>query len=100
LTAGTIPAYVPLQREWGSAVVARNPLYNTTIGQDPLQTFLDAGSNISPTLRWLAIDEKQIFTEAVLPGLKEGKTLESLIPAWQAALEDAAKKVGYTVVNG
>jgi hypothetical protein len=39
------------------------------------------------------------WSSAVLPALTAGKTLTETLPAWQQAVTDLAKSMGYTVTD-
>jgi len=97
LSAGTLPAYEPLRPAWAETAITKNPIYATDTPDKPLDVYLSAAKNISPQLSWVKFNVESTFTQAVMPGLKEGKPLASLIDGWQTALVNAAKAAGYTV---
>ncbi len=41
--------------------------------------------------------QEAVWAATVSPGLNSGKTITSMLPAWQQAIEQHAKANGYTV---
>lgn len=44
-----------------------------------------------------AFSQESIWAKVVQAGMAQGKTIESLLPAWQTEIENEAKVLGYTV---
>jgi len=89
--AATFPAYEPAAASWVKAVVASG-----FYASDPTDTFLSARSDVSGDLYAPAFNILDPFTNAVAPKLKEGASLDSLVSAWQPAVQQAATDAGYT----
>jgi ABC-type glycerol-3-phosphate transport system substrate-binding protein len=60
----------------------------------PLQA---AAGQVWPGWGYGQFSQEAIWAATVTPGLTAGKTIESLLPAWQAAIENYARSTGYEV---
>ena len=45
------------------------------------------------------VQRRDPWSNTVLPALTAGKSLSASLPAWQTAIADQAKSLGYTVVT-
>jgi multiple sugar transport system substrate-binding protein len=63
----------------------------------PVPAFKDAAGLVWPGLDVVPFAASGVYASAVVPGLAAGKSLTSLLPAWQAGIANLAKQAGWTV---
>ena len=86
------PAYQPAAKTW-LANQASSGYYAGDIA-GPLQA---AAGQVWPGWGYGQFSQEAIWAATVTPGLTAGKTIESLLPAWQSAIENYARSTGYEV---
>ncbi|MEU5262141.1 ABC transporter substrate-binding protein [Amycolatopsis sp. NPDC021455] len=91
-TAPGYPAYQPAAKTW-LANQASSGYYAGDIA-GPLQA---AAGQVWPGWGYGQFSQEAIWAATVTPGLTAGKTIESLLPAWQSAIENYARSIGYEV---
>lgn len=87
-----LPAYAPVAREWLAGQVASGYYANdiaTPIGQAANQVWTGWGYG--------QFSQEAIWAATIDPGLTAGKTITSMLPAWQTAITHYAQADGYTV---
>ena len=92
-SAPTYPAYVPAATKW-----LANPANTTYFATDVAPAFSTAAGEVWPG--WSAsglVNQQNIWSNTVMPQVLQGKTIESMLPAWQTQALDLAPTVGYTV---
>lgn len=92
--APTYPAYKPPAEKW-VARIANVPLY----ANDPGPVYIESAAFEDPLFGIVTYDTATIFQTTVIAALNEGRTVESSLPAFQNALEQAAQVAGYEVVT-
>jgi ABC-type glycerol-3-phosphate transport system substrate-binding protein len=93
-SAPTYPAYTPGAKAW-----LANPANNSFYASDPSPAFLAAADDVWTGWSNTKFSDQTPWSSAVLPALTAGKTLTETLPAWQEAVTNQAKSVGYTVTN-
>jgi ABC-type glycerol-3-phosphate transport system substrate-binding protein len=92
--APTYPAYAPAAKTW-----LANSANTSYFANDVSGPFQKAANEIWTGWSNTKFSDATAWSSVVLPGLTAGKTLTSLLPAWQAAIADEGKAVGYTVTT-
>jgi ABC-type glycerol-3-phosphate transport system substrate-binding protein len=92
--APTYPAYSPGAKAW-----LANPANNSYYAADPSSVFQAAADAVWTGWSNTKFSDQTPWSSAVLPALTAGKTLTETLPAWQEAVTNQAKSVGYTVIN-
>ncbi len=92
--APTYPAYTPAAKVW-----LANPANRQYFASDVSEAFTTAASEVWTGWSNTKFSDATAWSSVVLPALTAGKTLTSTLPAWQAAIVDEAKSVGYTVTT-
>ena len=88
---GTAERYV---REWLAAQAASGYYANDVTG--PLQA---AAGQVWPDWGYGQFSQEAIWAATVTPGLTAGKTIVSMLPAWQKSIADYARSDGYQVTG-
>jgi multiple sugar transport system substrate-binding protein len=91
--APTYPAYVPAAKKW-----LANPANTRYFAGDVAPAFATAAGEVWPG--WSAsglVNQQNIWSTTVMPSVLQGKTIESMLPAWQAEARNLAPTVGYTL---
>jgi len=86
------PAYQAAAKTWLANQVSSG-YYAGDIAA-PLQA---AAGQVWPGWGYGQFSQEAIWAATVTPGLTAGKTIESLLPAWQSAIENYARSTGYEV---
>ena len=92
--APTYPAYVAGAKAW-----LANPTNKDYFADDVSSVFLAAANEVWTGWSNTKFSDATPWSNAVLPALTAGKSLTSTLPAWQTAIVNEAKSVGYTVVT-
>jgi ABC-type glycerol-3-phosphate transport system substrate-binding protein len=90
--APTYPAYLPAAKEWATAT-QKSGYY-----ADDIVTPLEQAAN-QVWSGWgsAQFSQEAIWAKVVQAGMTQGKSIESLLPAWQTEIENEAKTFGYEV---
>jgi ABC-type glycerol-3-phosphate transport system substrate-binding protein len=86
------PAYKPIQNLWQDAVKS-----NALFANDPFPIYQAASGQISKLDKWPRFDLIAPFSEAVKTGLKDKKTVESILPDVADKVAPLAEAQGYKV---
>jgi ABC-type glycerol-3-phosphate transport system substrate-binding protein len=92
--APTYPAYIAGAKAW-----LANPVNKDYFADDVSNVFLAAANEVWTGWSNTKFSDATPWSNAVLPALTAGKSLTSILPAWQTAIANEAKSVGYTVVT-
>ena len=92
--APTYPAYVAGAKAW-----LANPANKDYFAADVSDVFLAAANEVWTGWSNTKFSDATPWSNAVLSALTAGKSLSSSLPAWQTAIVNEAKSVGYTVVT-
>jgi ABC-type glycerol-3-phosphate transport system substrate-binding protein len=92
--APTYPAYIAGAKAW-----LANPANKDYFADDISNVFLSAANEVWTGWSNTKFSDATPWSNAVLPALTAGKSLTSALPAWQTAIANEAKSVGYTVVT-
>ena len=92
--APTYPAYISGAKAW-----LANPANKDYFADDVSTVFLAAADEVWTGWSNTKFSDATPWSNAVLPALTAGKSLTSVLPAWQSAIVNEAKSVGYTVVT-
>jgi ABC-type glycerol-3-phosphate transport system substrate-binding protein len=92
--APTYPAYVAGAKAW-----LANPTTKDYFADDVSDVFLTAANEVWTGWSNTKFSDATPWSNAVLPALTAGKSLTQTLPAWQTAIVNEAKSVGYTVVT-
>jgi len=92
--APTYPAYKPAAKVW-----LANPTNSKYFASDVSGAFTTAANEVWTGWSNTKFSDSTAWSSVVLPALTAGKTLTETLPAWQAAIVDEAKSVGYTVTT-
>jgi ABC-type glycerol-3-phosphate transport system substrate-binding protein len=92
--APTYPAYSPGAKTW-----LANPANKSYFATDISSTFQAAADDVWTGWSNTKFSDATPWSSVVLPALTAGKTLTETLPAWQDAISNEAKSVGYTVTN-
>jgi ABC-type glycerol-3-phosphate transport system substrate-binding protein len=87
-----LPAYAPVAKEWLAGQAASG--YFSGDIATPIE---QAASQVWPGWGYGQFSQEGIWAKTIDPGLTAGKTITSMLPAWQAAIANYAKADGYTV---
>ncbi|MCU1551975.1 MAG: putative transporter substrate-binding protein [Glaciihabitans sp.] len=93
-SAPTYPAYSPAAKVW-----LANPTNSKYFASDVSGAFTTAANEVWTGWSNTKFSDATAWSSVVLPALTAGKTLTATLPAWQAAIVDEAKSVGYTVTT-
>jgi ABC-type glycerol-3-phosphate transport system substrate-binding protein len=93
-SAPTYPAYVPAAKAW-----LKNPANSKYFASDVSDAFTTAADEVWTGWSNTEFSDATAWSSVVLPALTAGKTLTSTLPAWQAAIVNEAKSVGYKVTT-
>jgi ABC-type glycerol-3-phosphate transport system substrate-binding protein len=93
-SAPTYPAYVPGAKTW-----LANPDNKSYFADDIAGPFQTAADQVWTGWSNTKFSDATSWSTVVLPALTAGKTLTSTLPAWQEAIVNEAKSVGYTVTT-
>ncbi|MCU1535534.1 MAG: putative transporter substrate-binding protein [Glaciihabitans sp.] len=93
-SAPTYPAYGPAAKVW-----LANPANSKYFASDVSGAFTTAANEVWTGWSNTKFSDATAWSSVVLPALTAGKTLTETLPAWQAAIVDEAKSVGYTVTT-
>jgi len=88
------PAYAPAAKTWLAAQAASGYYANDVTG--PLQA---AAGQVWPDWGYGQFSQEAIWAATVTPGLTAGKTIVSMLPAWQKSIADYARSDGYQVTG-
>jgi ABC-type glycerol-3-phosphate transport system substrate-binding protein len=91
LTPG-FPAYVPAAKVW-LANQAKSGYY----AQDISGVLQQAAGEVWPGWGYGKFSQEAVWAAAIDPGLTSGKTIVSMLPAWQTAITNYATAAGYQV---
>lgn len=86
------PAYKPIQSLWQEAVSS-----NALFASDPFPVYQQASAQITPLDKWPRFDLIAPFSLVVQTALKDGKTIESVLPDIADQLSPLAQAQGYQV---
>jgi ABC-type glycerol-3-phosphate transport system substrate-binding protein len=89
------PAYSAAAKTWLAAQVSSGYYANDITG--PLTT---AANQVWSGWGYTQYSQEAIWAATITPGVTAGKTIASLLPAWQTAIENYAKTNGYQVTVG
>ncbi|MFC1406366.1 MULTISPECIES: ABC transporter substrate-binding protein [Streptacidiphilus] len=92
--APTYPAYVPAADAW-----LANPDNKKYFATDVSSAFKTAANEVWTGWSNTKFSDATAWSSVVLPALTAGKTLTATLPAWQTAIADEAKSVGYKVTT-
>jgi ABC-type glycerol-3-phosphate transport system substrate-binding protein len=92
--APTYPAYVPGAKTW-----LANPANASYFADDISGPFQKAANEVWTGWSNTKFSDATAWSSVVLPALTAGKTLTATLPAWQTAIVNEAKSVGYTVTT-
>ncbi|WP_223628234.1 ABC transporter substrate-binding protein [Microbacterium sp. EST19A] len=92
--APTYPAYAP-----GAKVWLENPANSDYFANDIADAFTAAADDVWTGWSNTRFNSATAWSSVVLPAITGGASLTDTLPAWQQAITDEAKTVGYTVVN-
>jgi multiple sugar transport system substrate-binding protein len=88
------PAYTPAAKTW-LANQATSGYY-----ADDIAPVLQAAANqVWPGWGYGQFSQEAIWAAVVLPGMNAGKTIQSLLPAWQSSIVNYATSDGYQVTR-
>jgi ABC-type glycerol-3-phosphate transport system substrate-binding protein len=90
--APTYPAFVPGAKAW-----LANPTNKNYFAADVSPAFLAAAGEVWTGWSNTKFSDATPWSTTVLPALTAGKSLSDTLPAWQTAITDQARSVGYTV---
>ncbi|MEY9962598.1 ABC-type glycerol-3-phosphate transport system substrate-binding protein [Streptacidiphilus sp. MAP12-16] len=93
-TAPTYPAYGPAADAW-----LANPDNKKYFATDVSSAFKQAANEVWTGWSNTKFNDATAWSSIVLPALTSGKTLTATLPAWQTAIADEAKSVGYKVTT-
>jgi ABC-type glycerol-3-phosphate transport system substrate-binding protein len=93
-SAPTYPAYVPGAKTW-----LDNPANKDYFAAPITDAFQQAANDVWTGWGNTKFSDATAWSSVVLPALSAGKTLTSTLPAWQSAIVNEAKSVGYTVTT-
>nr|WP_243876663.1 hypothetical protein [Streptomyces sp. 846.5] len=93
-SAPTYPAYVPAADAW-----LANPDNRKYFATDVSSAFKTAADEVWTGWSNTRFSDATAWSSVVLPALTAGKTLTATLPAWQTAIADQAKSVGYQVTT-
>lgn len=91
-TAGTYPAYKKAATAW-----LDNQATTGYFAGDIGPTFQQAAERVWPGWSATQYSQEAIYASTVVPALNSGKSLTETLGAWQTAITDKAKSLGYTV---
>jgi ABC-type glycerol-3-phosphate transport system substrate-binding protein len=94
-SAPTYPAYVPAAKAW-----LANPANKDYFADDVSSVFIKAANEVWTGWSNTKFSDATPWSNTVLPALTAGKSLAATLPAWQTAIANQAKSLGYTVVTG
>lgn len=86
------PAYAPAAAKWIAKQQASGYWAN-----DISAPIIAAAGQVWSGWGSAQFSQESVWSKTVLAGQSSGKTVESLLPAWQTAIEQQAKIFGYTV---
>jgi len=86
------PAYTPAATAW-LANQAKSGYYASDIAA-PLQ---QAAGQVWSGWGYGQFSQEAIWASAIVPGITTGKTITSMLPAWQSSISEHAQADGYTV---
>jgi ABC-type glycerol-3-phosphate transport system substrate-binding protein len=92
--APTYPAYVPGAKAW-----LANPVNKAYFADDVTPAFTAAANEVWTGWSNTKFSDATPWSSTVLPALTAGKSLAQTLPAWQTAIVNEAKSVGYSVVT-
>jgi ABC-type glycerol-3-phosphate transport system substrate-binding protein len=93
-SAPTYPAYVPGAKTW-----LANPANMEYFANDISGPFQTAADQVWTGWSNTKFSDATSWSSVVLPALTAGKSLTETLPAWQEAIVNEAKSVGYTVTT-
>ena len=93
-SAPTYPAYAPAAKAW-----LANPANRSYFAADVTEAFTTAAGQVWKGWSNTKFSDQNGWSKVVLPALTSGKTLTETLPAWQQAITDEAKSVGYKVTQ-
>lgn len=92
--APTYPAYVPAATTWASET-QKSGYY----ADDIVTPMTQAAGQVWSGWGSAQFSQEAIWAKVVQAGMGQGKTIESLLPAWQTEIENQAKTFGYEVTK-
>ena len=92
--AVTFPAYKPASISWGAQVSA-DPFY----AEDIFPAMRDSAGLIHPLHKSLRYELGNAFGKILVPGIKSGKSVVSLLPDLEKEITNMAKVARYKVVK-
>jgi multiple sugar transport system substrate-binding protein len=90
--APTYPAYTPAATTWASET-QKSGYY----ADDIVTPLAQAAGEVWSGWGSAEFSQEAIWAKVVQGGMAQGKTIESLLPAWQTEIENQAKTFGYKV---
>lgn len=93
-SAPTYPAYTKAAQAW-----LANPANSDYFANDVSKPFQQAADQVWTGWSNTKFSDATAWSSVVLPALTAGKSLESVLPAWQREISNQAKADGYQVVN-
>ena len=93
-SAPTYPAYGPAADAW-----LANPDNKKYFATDVSSAFKTAADEVWTGWSNTKFNDATAWSSIVLPALTSGRTLTATLPAWQTAIADEAKSVGYKVTT-
>jgi hypothetical protein len=92
--APTYPAYSPGAKAW-----LANPVNKDYFADDVAPVFTAAANEVWTGWSNTKFSDATPWSNTVLPALTAGKSLTATLSAWQTAIVNEAKSVGYSVVT-
>jgi ABC-type glycerol-3-phosphate transport system substrate-binding protein len=92
LTAPTYPAYQPAATAWLAAQAKEH-----YFAGDVSSVFTKAATEIWAGWGSGRYSQENIWAASIVPQITNGKTISSLLPAWQTAIDNQARSFGYAV---
>jgi multiple sugar transport system substrate-binding protein len=88
------PGYVPAARKWAQATQATGYYAGSIVG--PIEK---AAGEVWTGWGSGGFSQESVWAKVVLAGMAQGKTIQSLLPAWQTEIKNEAQVLGYTVTS-
>lgn len=88
------PGYVPAAQKWAQATQATGYYAGNIV--PPIE---QAANEVWTGWGSGGFSQEAIWAKVVLAGMSQGKTIQSLLPAWQTEIVNEAQVLGYTVTT-
>jgi ABC-type glycerol-3-phosphate transport system substrate-binding protein len=88
------PAYVPAAQKWAQATQAAGYYADSIVA--PIE---QAAGEVWTGWGSGGFSQEAVWAKVVLAGMSQGKTIQSLLPAWQTEIQNEAQVLGYTVTT-